>query len=253
MSRFDWLLESPIAHRGFHDKNTGVIENTSSAFAKAMELGYAIETDLQFTGDGDVAVFHDATLDRLTKQKGPLTERTMPALRRVNFQETGDRMQSLGELLEQVQGKVPLVLEIKSQWGGEGPLERAVIKTLSSYDGPAAVMSFSPKSVAILREHGADLPRGLVAERFRNAGHWPGLGYWRRLSMRHLCSLPVTKPDFIAYHVDALPAAAPLLAKHLFNLPLLAWTVRSAADLRRAGWADQIIFENFTAQLEFVP
>jgi len=230
MTDLSWLTERPIAHRGLHNKSHGIIENTSSAFASAINNGFAIETDLQLTKDDEAAVFHDATQDRLLTTKGPVLDVTMKQLKQASFKDTKDHVQSLGELLDQVADKVPLVLEIKSQTGNEGTLERRIADVLKGYKGRVALMSFNPTTLAHVRNFAPKHPRGLVAQ---------------RIVLKHLTSFSQTRFDFIAHDVRNLPDILPLCAKYLFGIPLLTWTVRSQHDRKRARWADQIIFENF--------
>ncbi len=98
MSGLDWLIARPVAHRGLHDATAGVIENTPSAFAAAVERNYAIECDLQISADGEAMVHHDDALGRLTDGEGRLDTMTSAALRRVAFKGTSDHMISVGEL-----------------------------------------------------------------------------------------------------------------------------------------------------------
>lgn len=245
MTRVDWLIR-PIAHRGLHDAGAGVVENTRTAFALAIEAGYAIECDVQASADGEPVVFHDATLERLTRSGGPVASRTARQLARVSFRDCADRIQTLPALLEQVGGRVPLVIEIKTAWKDHGPLERRVAKHLRTYDGMAAVMSFDPHSMAAIAACAPDIPRGLVACRFERDSEWDELSYWQRLRMRHLWSATIARPDFIAYDIDALPAFAPVAGRIWPGWPLLTWTVRTTAERRRARrWADAMIFEGF--------
>lgn len=239
----EWLIR-PIAHRGLHDAAAGVIENTRSAFEAAIAAGYAIELDLQEARDGEPVVFHDATLDRLTEASGPLIERDAAELCRVRLKGTQDRMQTLPELLQQVAGRVPLIIEVKSRWDARGPFETRIGRILADYGGPAAVMSFDPASVAVFRDRHPRLPRGLVATRFRKDRDWQHLGAARRCALTHLLYAPLVKAQFIAYDVRRLPALAPLIARKLAHLPLLTWTVRTEEERATAErWADAMIFE----------
>lgn len=241
-----WLTAQPIAHRGLHDAAAGIVENTRPAVAAAIEAGYAIEVDLRVSADGEAMVFHDSTLDRLTRETGPVGERTARALQLVEFKVADERMMTLGELLDLVQGRTPLVIEIKSQWEHTGQLEDRVVQMLRGYRGPVAVMSFDPRSVAWVRRAAPALPRGIVAERFRDETYWSRLTAVQRFALRHMLHLGHTRPHFFAYDVRGLPSAAPLIARHVLRLPLLAWTVRTPADRRRARWfADAMIFEGF--------
>jgi len=249
LSDLDWLTQRPVAHRGLHDAKTGIIENTPGAVKAALSYGFAIEVDVQVSKDGEAMVFHDETLERLTTSRGPVSARTAKQLKRVNFKHTKDRMWSLSDLLQLVQGLVPLVIEIKSQWDNVGPLEKRVAEVLSTYDGPVCVMSFNPQSIITIKHLAPTLTRGLVAGSFANGARWAHLSDRQRFKMRHLLYGFEAEVDFIAYHVKALPALAPWISRTILRKPLLSWTVRSEQDQRTVKrWADQMIFEGFVPE-----
>jgi glycerophosphoryl diester phosphodiesterase len=243
----EWLTWRPIAHRGLHDAARGIIENTASAVEEAIASGYGVEVDLQVSADGEAMVHHDDTLGRLTDGAGPLAAMTAAELRRVPFRATTDRMMTLGELCEQVDGRATLVLELKSRFDRDWRLVARVADVLAAYVGPTVAMSFDPSVVIGLRRVAPRLLRGIVAERRFAHAEWQALTAWQRRSLAHLLHAPMTRPDFIAYRVDDLPAPATRLAR-LVGLPVLTWTVRTQAQRRRAdAYADQIIFEGFRA------
>ena len=247
MTALNWLTQRPVAHRGLHDVAAGIVENSESAVQAALDNHYAIEVDLQLTGDGEAVVFHDETLDRLMQAQGRVIDRTATELKTLAFQVGQDRIQTLGELLEQVAGTATLVLEIKSQRNNVGPLERRVIDVLKGYDGPAAVMSFDPNSVETIKHLAPDVTRGLVSERFDGTGEWSHLSAGERFRRRHLLTARHCRPHFINYDVNALPALAPQLVRQ-FGLPLLTWTVRTQQHRETASrWADTMVFEGFRA------
>jgi glycerophosphoryl diester phosphodiesterase len=242
----DWLTARPIAHRGLHDARAGIIENTPSAFAAAIAGNFAIECDVQLSRDGEAIVHHDFALGRLTDGSGPLAALTAAELKIVAFRDTGDRMLTLGELCDLTGGRVPLFVEIKSRFDGELRLARRVADVLSGYGGPAAAMSFDPGVVALLRTVAPRLTRGIVAEAHYAHPDWAALTPFRKWRLAHLAHALRTRPHFVAWSVRDLPAAAPLIARSLFGLPLLTWTVRSDDDRRRAArFADQVIFEGW--------
>ena len=242
MSGLDWLTARPVAHRGLHGGT--IIENTASAVRAATDAGYAIEVDLQITADGDAVVHHDDTLGRLTQGTARLDGMTAPELKAIAYRTGSDRILGLGELLDLVAGRVALLLEMKSRFDGDRRLPARVADILTSYAGPVAAMSFDPAQVGALRTLAPGLPRGIVAERRYVEGEWARLSPVQRRSLAYLLHGYRSQPHFLAYRVGDLPAMAPLLLKHIFGMPLLAWTVRNAADERRAKrWADQMIFE----------
>ena len=242
MSGLDWLTARPVAHRGLHGGT--IIENTASAVRAATDAGYAIEVDLQITADGDAVVHHDDTLGRLTEGTARLDAMTAAGLKAIAYTTGGDRILGLGELLDLVAGRVALLLEMKSRFDGDRRLPARVADILTSYAGPVAAMSFDPAQVEALRTLAPGLPRGIVAQRRYVEGEWAQLSPAQRRSLAYLLHGYSSQPHFLAYRVGDLPAMAPLLLKHIFGIPLLAWTVRNAADERRAKrWADQMIFE----------
>ncbi len=245
MGALSVLTARPIAHRGLHDSASGIIENTPSAVGAAIAQGYGIEVDIQRSADGEALVFHDFTLERLTGGQGPLSAQSADALEEIAFKGTADRMMRLSDLLEQVRGRVPLLIEIKSAFCGDTRLAERAARLLAAYEGPAALMSFDPDMVAKVREVAPAVPRGIVAERHYTHAEWAGMPAARRFMLGHLLHWPVSRFQFVAYKVADLDAAAPLLARAL-GLPLLTWTVRTPAEREKARRrADQMIFEGF--------
>jgi glycerophosphoryl diester phosphodiesterase len=245
MPGLDWLTARPVAHRGLHDRGHGVIENTASAVRAALDANYAIEVDLQPSADGEAMVHHDDALGRLTEGAGALDTMSAADLKRIAFRQTTDRMMSVGDLCDLVAGRVPLVIELKSRFDGDRRLATRVVDVLTSYAGPVAVMSFDPRQIEAVKDLAPGLPRGIVAESRYDHPEWNGLSARTKRSLAYLLHGLRSRPHFTAYAVKDLPAAAPLIARHVFGMPLLTWTVRTEADRRRAGWADQIIFEGF--------
>lgn len=238
----DWLTARPVAHRGLHGKD--IVENSLSAAAAAINANYAVEVDLQLSADGEVVVFHDGTLDRITAEQGEVAARSAAELKKIRLKDTNDTIPLLDDLLALIAGRVPLILELKSPWNGDTTLARKVADILVAYRGPVAVMSFDPDLVAGLRECAPGLPRGIVAERWYLHPDWEFLSFGRKQYLGLLLHLLKTKPHFVAYAQYDLPAIAPLTARFLLGIPLLTWTVRVERERSRVSkWADQIIFE----------
>lgn len=239
MPGLDWLTARPVAHRGLHDAAAGVVENTPSAFNAAVAGNFAIECDLQLSADGEAMVFHDSTLDRLTKTQGALRAHTSDELTRIDFKNTSDRMITLRDLCALVGGRVTLVIEIKSHYDGDTRLAARTSEILQDYAGPVAAMSFDPMVVSALRDFAPGLPRGLVAESEspKDSGQ-SGSGYLREVLR--------SRPHFLAWSVRDLPAVMPLIGRFALGLPLLTWTVRTEAQRKTANrYASQMIFEGF--------
>jgi glycerophosphoryl diester phosphodiesterase len=212
----------------------------------AIDGNFGIECDIQLAADGEAMVHHDDGLGRLTNGAGALLGLTSQALKAVSFRDTPEKMMSLGDLCALVRGRVPIVIEVKSHFDGDRKLVRRMAEVLASYAGPVAAMSFDPDQVKALRQTMPELPRGIVAQRVYSEADWPEATAAQRKGMLHLKHAFHTRPHFVAYWVHDLPAPAPWIARHVFGLPLLTWTVRTSEQRERAvRHADQMIFEGF--------
>jgi glycerophosphoryl diester phosphodiesterase len=242
----DWLTARPVAHRGLHDRARGIIENMPGAAAAAIDGHFSIECDIQLTADGEAMVHHDDALGRLTEGSGALLGLTSGELKAVKFKDTSEQMMSLADLCALVNGRVPILIEVKSRFDGDRQLVARMAQVLGTYTGPVAGMSFDPDQLVALRETMPALPRGIVAERTYAEADWPEATPEQRRGMRYLRHALRTRPHFVAYGVNDLPLPAPWIARHIFGLPLLTWTVRTSEQRERAGrYADQMIFEGF--------
>jgi glycerophosphoryl diester phosphodiesterase len=240
----DWLTARPVAHRGLHDRARGIVENMPGAMHAAIAGNFSIELDVQLTADGEAMVHHDDELGRLTEGSGALRDKTAAELRQVAFRDTPERMMSLGDLCALVDGRVGLVIEIKSHFDGDHRLVRRAAEVLKAYRGPAAWMSFDPDQVLAMRQIAPEIPRGITAQRSYDDGEWLTLTPAQRDGMRHLRHAFRTRPHFVSYWVRELPAAAPWIARNLFGCALLTWTVRTPEQRAVSErYADQMTFE----------
>lgn len=242
-----WLVERPIAHRGWHDRAAGRIENSRSAASAAVAGGYAIECDVQLTADGDAVVFHDATLDRLTAESGAVSSRRAAELGAVTLSGSRDAIPTLAGILALIDRRVPLICEVKSLFDGDMRLADRALAIAAVYGGPLAFKSFDPLVVAHLRGRGSPHPLGLVAEARYDDPEWAHVSPEARRGMAAMSHVAETRPDFLSYRVHDLPHAVPQLFRVALGLPVMAWTVRTPEQRQRAAtWADQMVFEGFT-------
>ncbi|MBT4486708.1 MAG: glycerophosphodiester phosphodiesterase [Rhodospirillaceae bacterium] len=238
----EWLCQRPFAHRGLHDRNAGVPENSLAAFTAAVDGGYAIELDVQTSRDNVVMVFHDAILNRMTGAAGALNETDSEHLATLHLGDSQQAIPTLREVLNLVAGQVPLIVEIKSRPGAVGGIEGAVLPILRAYEGPFAVTSFEARSLAWFRAREPHWPRGHnvgVAElpKFKP--------WWRRLAWRYLYDVDGAQANFVVYDRRDLPNWAAKRARAM-GKPLLSYTIKDAAEMERlAPHTDNIIFEGF--------
>ena len=225
--KVSWLASRDYAHRGLH--SGGVPENSLSAFAAAMARGMGIECDVQRSGDGRAVVFHDKDLARLTAEEGLLATRSVAELSQIVLSGSTDTIPTLRQMLDQVGGQVPLLIEIKSSRSVSrrtSALCLAVRRDLEGYLGPHAVMSFDPRVVRWFADHSPLTVRGLVVTEENNKA-LAGM-IRRRLSLWH------ARPDFLAYDIRDLPSRFAAQQRRR-GLPVLTWTVRSAEHRDRAA------------------
>jgi glycerophosphoryl diester phosphodiesterase len=242
---FDWLIARPIAHRGLHDTTQGIVENTLAAAQGAVAKNYGIECDLQLSRDGEAIVFHDETLTRLVGIDGDIADRDSADLTSLRYRGADAYIATFADLLDLVAGRVPLIVELKSRFDGDGRLSLRAAAVAETYAGPLAFQSFDPQMLRQLRASRTTRPLGLIGEADYRAEDWPGLDAATRARLASFSDLPDLKLDFLAWNVNDLPHAVPQRCAEQ-ELQILTWTVRSAADrLHAAEWADQIIFEGF--------
>ncbi len=242
------IFARPIAHRGLHDRTIGRIENSRAAALAAIDRGYGIECDVLLSADGEVVVFHDDDLDRLTAETGRVADRRSAELAAIRLTGSEETIPSLAEFLAVVGGRVPLVVEMKSDFPlhPDDRLARAVADLVATYDGPLVTKSFDPHLVAAANRLMPRRAHGIVADRSEDAEWRDRFSAWERFVFRHLLHAFRSRPAFVSYCVGDLPAPGPWCARALFGLPVMTWTVRSDADRRRsARHADQIVFEGF--------
>lgn len=242
----------PIAHRALHDATDGRPENSIAAIKAAIASGYGIEIDLQLSRDGDAMVFHDYDLARLTGAPGAIQQRSTDELTSLTLNGADEGIPTLAQVLELVDGQVPVLIELKDQHGQmgvtDGRLERSVAQDVSGYDGPVGLMSFNPNSVVELSSLLPNVPRGLVTEYF-SAQNWLLLNPEMRAHLRDIPDYDRARASFISHALDDLdnPRVSQLKAK---GATVLCWTVRSPeqeAIARRR--ADNITFENYLADI----
>lgn len=237
MSKLAWLIERPVAHRGYHDMNKEVWENTLSAFSRAIEAGFAIECDLHYASDGVPVVFHDDDLQRVCNLPGEVRERTSAELGLLSVGGTKDKIPTLKQLLRLCDGKVPLVLELKGREGDDDGFAESVLEVLEGYKGHVALMSFDHWLLKDLKSLEAPYPVGLTAE-----GNKPETFFQHDEAM-HLGL------DFISYFYGHLPNPF-VTAQRQRGIPVITWTVRDEAARKHTfANADQMTFEGFDPHL----
>lgn len=234
------------AHRGLHNINDGIVENSATAIRMAIEANVGIELDVQMSSDRVPMVYHDETLYRLTGQDGRLAFMKARDIGQVTYSTGDDHIMTLEECLALIGGKVPVLIEVKSHWTGMPEMEIGLIDVLSNYSGAHGVMSFDPSIIRRLQNIGGQSPFGLVTSQCPPK-NWPNLTEEQRLKGEvHFNVARELEVDFIAHDIGDLnnPYLSALIRD--LDIPLFSWTVKTKAMGQHAKDMQAIPIFEFT-------
>lgn len=233
-----WLVKMPIAHRGlFTDK---IPENSLGAFKNAIKNKLPIELDVTVLTDGEVVVFHDEKLARLTGKDGYISNCSYKDISKLTLSGTKEKIPTLKEALDVIDGKVPVLIEIKN-FGKVGPIEKAVWKALQGYRGEYAIQSFNPYTLEWFKKNAPKIKRGQLSCFFKNKD----ITGVRRFSLkRMLLNKKISEPNFINYSAEDMPNK--YVKKYFGKIPVLAYTIESEADENRLkNFCDNFVFDKY--------
>ena len=233
------------AHRGLHNKEKGIPENSLAAFRAAVEGGFGAELDVHLLKDGTLAVFHDSNLKRITGKEGRIEDLTADDLRNYHLLGTEETIPTFREVLEVFAGKTPLIIELKAVDGNHAQLCQAACDAMEGYEGLWCMESFDPRCVNWLRKNRPEIIRGQLSENFLKTDKTMPL--WLRFVLTNNMSHFLTAPDFVAYRFDHRhQTLGNYLSRKVWSMQGVSWTIRSKKDYDLAvqeGWIP--IFENF--------
>ena len=224
-----FLFERPIAHRGLHDENR--TENSMAAFRNALEHGYNIETDVHLLKSGEVVVFHDNTLKRVCGIDRKISSLTLDEIKSDKFLlPNGEHIPLFSEMLDLVDGKTGILLELKIDFHFDHRLEKAVYELIKGKEDWIAVQSFSPFIIKWFNLNATEFYRGILSDSFVQ---------W----LHNLCFC-ATRPNFIAYGIKHVKSILKKCKKKECNL--LVWTIRTEDQLKYAikNGVNNVIFES---------
>lgn len=237
-----FLMKHHYAHRGLHDNRSSAPENSMAAFERAAADGYGIELDVQLTRDRVPVVFHDETLSRVCGVSGNVRDYTFDELQAFPLLASGERIPRFADALKLVDGRVPLIIEIKIHERASEVCARAD-EILRDYKGPYCVESFDPRALAWYKKHRPQVVRGQLSSNFNKPGKREP---FTQLLVHYLLLNVLGRPDFIAYDHLHKRSISRLLCRHLFGALSVAWTIKSQAELDAAkDDFDLFIFEQF--------
>ncbi len=237
------LLGWDYAHRGLYNNRDRIYENTMEAFSLAVQKGFGMELDIQFTKDHKLVVFHDYTLMRMCGVDKRVDELTYEEIAVLPIKGSASRIPLFQEVLDMVAGKTPIIVEIKSE-KRNSEICRAADEILGLYSGAYCIESFNAFVVYWYAKHHPEIVYGQLSMNFMRRGDI-GNG-WQRFLLTYLLVNFLQKPDFIAYAYRDAGNLSLKLCKRLYKLACVGWTIPSQLEYNKArAFFDIIIFEGF--------
>lgn len=238
--KISWIKETPIAHRGVHTKD--IPENSLSAFENALKNNYAIELDVQFTKDKEVVVFHDENLKRMTNDTRNIEDVNYDELKNLRLDNTNEIIPTLEEVLELVDSKVAILIEIKD-CKDYIELSEKTYEILKGYEGNYAIQSFNPFILEWYKNNASEVVRGQLSGTFTEGSE--SLNSFEKFALKNMLLNFKSKPNYIGYDLEGIPKSK-LESLRKKGVPIIVWTVKNKEDMEKAyKYSDNITFENF--------
>lgn len=231
------------AHRGLH--GDGVPENSMEAFRRAKSAGYGVELDVHLLADGNLAVIHDAKLERTTGKDGVVEDLITEQLQDCYLEGTGETIPQFREVLELFAGKIPIIVELKCERSNYAELCAAACDMLDDYDGAFCMESFDPRCIYWLRKHRPDIIRGQLTENYFSSPD-SRLPWYLKFVLANQMLNFLTLPDFVAYRYKDRKTISNSLCRKIWGVQGVSWTLKDRNEYDTAcseGWLP--IFEGF--------
>ena len=239
------------AHRGLHDNNSDAPENSMAAFKKAVDAGFGIEMDVQLTKDRIPVVFHDFTLERVCGGEGKVYDYTYKELQQFNLCGSGEKIPLFADVLKLVDGKVPLIIELKIE-STDAAVCPIADRILSDYKGLYCIESFNPFGLHWYRCNRGQIIRGQLSDAFLKLDEYRDSKGGERMlyfALQNLLLNFLGRPDFIAYNHKYSYIFNRKLCRGLFRARAAAWTIKSPEELIEAEkHFDIFIFDSFVPE-----
>lgn len=218
MKNIEFLKNNLIAHRGLH--NSTIPENTLPAFYKCVDKNYTIELDIHILKDNTIVVYHDHNLKKLTGVNKVIETLSYPQLSKIKINKKYT-IPTLEQVMHIVDGKVPLLIEVKDV-DNNSKFEEELVKLLDNYKGKFAIQSTNPFVIDWFYKNRKDYIIGLIV--------FNDLNY-------KLVKKYIKKIDFISVYKKQLPFK--------INKLVLGWTIRKISQYEKyKNLCDNLICEN---------
>lgn len=238
---FDWLFNSPIAHRGLHDKF--IPENSLGAFLLAVKSNFVIELDIHLLADGQIVVFHDEDLKRMCNKNIKISQLTSKNINQIYLNNSIEKIPLLSDVFQVVSGSVPILIEIKDQRDlfRNIKIQNTLLEQLNNYNGKVAIQSFNPFLLRIFKKKKPHIPRGQLSYNYADSSS----SFIIKYLLRNYYLNFISSPHFLSHSIDDI------LNKRLVNLKkkglkILYWTINNENKNRIDSLCDNYIFEHLS-------
>ena len=220
------MLMMNYAHRGLW--NASVPENSLRAFLWAAQEGYGIELDVQLSRDKQIMVFHDNDLKRMCGINKKISDMTCRELKALTLKGSDQTIPTLSEVLYFIDGRVPLIIELKSN-GKDTEICKRLAAMLDKYQGAFCIESFDPRLVAWFKKYRPRYARGQLVTKMKKCDRTKDtLGSF---CLSRLMGNVLSRPDFIAVDGQIQKSLSIRACHKLFKAPVFVWTVRTQRDM----------------------
>ncbi len=229
------------AHRGLHNDEKFIPENSLAAFNAACEAGYGMELDVQFSKDMQIVVFHDDDLKRMCGVDRKVNELSYEELSELSLNGTDNRIPLFTDVLKLVDGRTPIVVELKN-CKLHDKLVVETNKILRSYKGDYCVESFNP---LIVRKYAKTNPMVLRGLLMSNHVKSKSINIVLGFMIQEMLLNFMARPQFIACDHNALSIWGVNVVRFVFKPVMATWTIRSEEEFEKVKKFDIVIFEHF--------
>ncbi len=237
------------AHRGFFSPEKGVPENSLAAFRAAIDNGYGFELDVHLTADKKLAVIHDSSLKRTAGVDIDVSKAAYHEICGYGLEGTEEKIPLFEDVLKLNSGRVPMIIELKTDMGNARELAEKVVEALQNYNGIYCIESFYPDVLLALKQIRPDVMRGQLSCDVRRTDK--KFSRLKNFFLKNLLTNFLTKPDFIAYAHEDRDCFSYSLCRALFTPTEFLWTVRDKDTMKKAESVGAgVIFDGFDPSKE---
>lgn len=240
MKDLDILTNHLYAHRGLHNHDKGIYENTLKAFDEAIKHGFGIELDTNILKDGTVVVFHDKNLKRLCGIDMALKDVTYEMIKDYKIMDSNETIHTLEAVLDYINNRVPIMIEIKP-FGDKARHAETVYNIIKRINSPIVIQSYNPYIVYWYKKNAKEVIRGQISEFFRDSN----FTFITKWIMKTLITNKLTKPDFVNYGLKDIPNKY-IEKQKKKGVKILAYAAKTEQELdyMRTHY-DNAVFEGF--------